>query len=116
MINPKNLTVKLIDFGFAKGVRPTGGVGRLEHTQYMITRWYRPLEIVLGIGYDGAVDVFALGALVMELYLGEEIFRSASNLDQLSWVVEICGYPKTWPQAIIKISQLGITFNSERQP
>jgi len=37
----------------------------------MITRWYRPLEIVLGIGYDGAVDVFALGALVMELYLGE---------------------------------------------
>jgi hypothetical protein len=68
------------------------------------------------LGYDASADVFALGALVMELYQGEEIFRSASNLDQLYWVLEICGYPSTWPQAIIKMSQLGVLYNAKKQP
>lgn len=80
----------------------------------MITRWYRPLEIVLNLPYDGKSDIFALGALLLELYLGEEVFRSASNLDQLYWIIEICGYPSGWNQAIQKMNQLGISINSNK--
>lgn len=82
LIDPSNLAIKLIDFGFATQVNQYG-----PNTQYMITRWYRPLEIVLNLPYDGKADIFALGALLLELYLGEEIFRSASNLDQLYWII-----------------------------
>ena len=46
MINPLTREVKLIDFGFAKKT------GREKNTDYMVTRWYRPLEIVLGLQYN----------------------------------------------------------------
>lgn len=45
MIDPHTLTAKLIDFGFAKYQDPN------KCTGYMVTRWYRPLEIVLGLSY-----------------------------------------------------------------
>lgn len=109
LIDPATLSIKLIDFGFAIQLNPY-----VPLTQYMITRWYRPLEIVLGLPYDTKADVFALGALVMELYQGEEIFRSASNLDQLYWVLDICGYPSIWPQAIIRMTQLGVHFDPKK--
>lgn len=111
LVDPSTLAIKLIDFGFAIKINPYS-----QHTQYMITRWYRPLEIVLTLPYDAKSDIFALGALILELYKGEEIFRSSSNIDQLYWILDICGYPTTWPQAIIKMSQLGIKFNSKKQP
>lgn len=65
MIDPNTLKVKLIDFGFAKSFSNFA-----QHTQYMITRWYRPLEVVLYLNYDGKSDIFALGALILELYEG----------------------------------------------
>ena len=38
LIDPKTLRIKLIDFGFAIRINPYA-----SNTQYMITRWYRPL-------------------------------------------------------------------------
>lgn len=38
LVDPSTLTIKLIDFGFATRINPYS-----QHTQYMITRWYRPL-------------------------------------------------------------------------
>lgn len=61
MINPQTLQIKIIDFGFAKYKDPQCCTG------YMVTRWYRPLEIVLGLPYDQKVDIFALGAVFLEL-------------------------------------------------
>jgi serine/threonine protein kinase len=46
----------------------------------MVTRWYRPLEIVLGLRYNEKVDVFAVGAIFLELLHGREIFQSQSNM------------------------------------
>lgn len=31
----------------------------------MVTRWYRPLEVVLGLRYNEKVDVFAVGAILL---------------------------------------------------
>lgn len=68
LIDPITLNVKLIDFGFARELQQHGSHrygGSAIYTQYMITRWYRPLQIVLGLGYDERVDIFALGALLI---------------------------------------------------
>lgn len=65
LIDPLTLNIKLIDFGFATPINPYA-----HNTQYMITRWYRPLEIVLNLPYDAKADIFALGALILELYQG----------------------------------------------
>lgn len=62
LINPETLKIKLIDFGFAKSYNSE------KNTNYMVTRWYRPLEIVLGLNYDLKADIFSLGALLLELY------------------------------------------------
>ena len=29
----------------------------------MVTRWYRPLEVVLGLSYNEKIDVFAAGVI-----------------------------------------------------
>jgi serine/threonine protein kinase len=61
----------------------------------------------LNLPYDLKVDVFALGALLLELYLEKEVFRSASNLDQLYWIVNICGYP-AWSPAVMKMREIRV--------
>lgn len=81
LIDPATLHVKIIDFGFANENR-----NHNMNTQYMVTRWYRSLEIVLDLPYDFKADIFALGAMILELYLGEEVFKSSSNIDQLYWI------------------------------
>lgn len=37
----------------------------------MVTRWYRPLEVVLGLSYNEKIDVFAAGAVFLELLIGQ---------------------------------------------
>lgn len=59
LIDPDTLNIKLIDFGFAKLSNTP------NNTNYMVTRWYRPLEIVLNLPYNEKVDVFAVGALIL---------------------------------------------------
>jgi len=98
-------TIKLIDFGLARHVhnnkRPlTGGV---------CTRWYRPPEILFGAEYYGSsVDVWSVGCILAELFLGDVIFKglgmydnNKNNEDQLSKIFGIRGTPneENWPQA-----------------
>ena len=54
-----------MDFGFAKHK------GQTQDTGYMVTRWYRALEVVLGLPYDEKIDVFAAGAILLELIIGK---------------------------------------------
>ena len=102
LIDPENLNIKLIDFGFAKHNNSH------INTNYMVTRWYRPLEIVLSLPYNQKVDVFAAGALILQLYLGSEIFRSSSNINQFYWIVNICGYPYSWTKAKDTINKMSL--------
>lgn len=62
----------MIDFGSAREIEDSNG-GQL--TDYVGTRWYRAPELLLGSkGYDQAVDVFAVGCIMAELYLGRPLF------------------------------------------
>ena len=90
--------IKLADFGLAKDFKKSRGG---SHTEYVATRWYRAPELVLRQpNYDQSVDVFALGCIMAELYLGRPLFPGVSEADQLTRIITILGTPsqQDWPE------------------
>jgi len=43
-------------------------------TPYLVSRFYRAPEIVLGLKYDSAIDTWALGTCLFELFAGKVMF------------------------------------------
>ena len=96
-IKPKNLInhtkrgIVLIDFGLAKEFKKNRGGNQ---TEYVSTRWYRAPELILrSQTYSESVDIFALGCIMAELYLGRPIFPGISESDQLTRIVTVLGTP-----------------------
>ena len=57
MLIKKDGTLKLADFGLSRFVQEKG-----EYTNKVITRWYRPPELLLGAqAYGPAVDMWSVG-------------------------------------------------------
>ena len=78
-MSENNMPLKLADFGLAKEVKRTRGGA---HTEYVSTRWYRAPELALrSANYDQGVDVFALGCIMAELFLGRPLFPGVSESD-----------------------------------
>ena len=67
--------LKLADFGLTREVRLSG-----KFTEYVSTRWYRAPELVLKAqAYGKPVDIFALGAMMAELFIGRPVFPGRSE-------------------------------------
>lgn len=92
-VKPENILVskmgivKLCDFGFA---RTLAGPGE-AYTDYVATRWYRAPELLVGdANYGKAVDLWAIGCLLVEMLTGNPLFPGDSDIDQLyhitSWL------------------------------
>ena len=78
-LGAQKMQLKLADFGLAKDLSESGQGG---HTDYVSTRWYRAPELLLrSSNYTQAVDIFALGCIMAELYLGRPIFPGNSESD-----------------------------------
>ena len=91
--------LKLADFGLAKDFKANRG----NHTDYVSTRWYRAPELVLrSKKYSEKVDIFALGCIMAELFLGRPIFPGTSESDQLTRIVTVLGAPtrQEWPEGL----------------
>jgi serine/threonine protein kinase len=73
------IALKLADFGLCKDFKRNRGGA---HTEYVATRWYRAPELVIkSQNYDQSVDIFALGCIMAELYLGRPLFPGSSETD-----------------------------------
>lgn len=79
-------SIKIIDFGSACHEQQT------LYT-YIQSRFYRSPEVILGLPYSSAIDMWSLGCIAAELFLGLPIFPGASNYDQISRIVETIGMP-----------------------
>ncbi|KAJ0411981.1 hypothetical protein ATCC90586_009938 [Pythium insidiosum] len=76
--------VKVVDFGSAC----------LENEtvySYIQSRFYRSPEVLLGIPYTGAIDVWSLGCIAVEMFLGLPLFPGVSEHDQLRLIEETLG-------------------------
>ncbi|RCK54356.1 Serine/threonine-protein kinase BUR1 [Candida viswanathii] len=99
--------LKIADFGLARvyhgsaprlGMGPGGG--EKSYTGLVVTRWYRPPEILLGERkYTTAVDIWGIGCVFAELFTGKPILVGKTDADQAKIVFELLGSPLTWADA-----------------
>lgn len=101
-IKPNNLLiaadgeVKLADFGLARSF--SDPYARM--TANVITRWYRPPELLFGARhYSGAVDVWSVGLVFAELIIRSPYLPGNSELDQIALISRQIGTPteEVWP-------------------
>jgi serine/threonine protein kinase len=84
---------RLIDFGSA-GFETS--CGALLKGQYAQTRFYRAPEILLGLPLSGAVDMWGVGCVGMELLLGLPLIPGCDEHDMMQRMVVLFGYPPEW--------------------
>ena len=83
-LKPENLlcyhqTLKIADFGLAREIDSSP-----PFTDYVSTRWYRAPEILLrSTNYSPSIDIFAVGAIMAELYTMRPLFPGSSEIDQI---------------------------------
>ncbi|KAG2447882.1 hypothetical protein HYH02_007338 [Chlamydomonas schloesseri] len=83
---------KLCDFGFARNMLSGRPDMQERLSSYVVTRWYRAPEILVGDKYGMASDVWALGCTLAELSNGGlPLLPGTSSLDQLARIMRCCG-------------------------
>ncbi|XP_041373002.1 dual specificity tyrosine-phosphorylation-regulated kinase 1B-like isoform X2 [Gigantopelta aegis] len=86
LCNPKRSAIKIVDFG------SSCQLGQRIY-QYIQSRFYRSPEVLLGIPYDLAIDMWSLGCILVEMHTGEPLFAGANEFDQMMKIVEVIGMP-----------------------
>ncbi|CAJ1071868.1 homeodomain-interacting protein kinase 1-like isoform X1 [Xyrichtys novacula] len=79
--------VKVIDFGLAEDVS-AATVGSNIQTQP-----YRAPEILLGLPYTEAIDMWSLGIMAACMYLGYFLYPGLTEFDMMRFIVETQGPP-----------------------
>ncbi|KAF8201411.1 kinase-like domain-containing protein [Pholiota molesta] len=105
-----NGTLRIADFGLARTYatsvanappNATSRTGRdRRYTNCVVTRWYRPPELLLGArNYGGEVDMWGIGCVLGEMFQRKPILPGTSDLDQLEKIFSLCGSPNqhNWP-------------------
>jgi serine/threonine-protein kinase PRP4 len=85
LVDARRTTLKLADFGSAMFM------DEVEVTPYLVTRFYRAPEIMLGLRYDTAIDMWSVGCTLYEIYTGKILFPGHSNNDMLRLIQEVKG-------------------------
>ncbi|KAL2168610.1 hypothetical protein VTG60DRAFT_7096 [Thermothelomyces hinnuleus] len=101
-IKPNNLLiaadgeVKLADFGLARSFADPGR----RMTANVITRWYRPPELLFGARhYGGAVDIWSVGMVFAELIIRAPFLAGNTEVEQIALICKHVGTPteENWP-------------------
>lgn len=89
LVNDKFSKVKICDFGSAMSH------GEVEETPYLVSRFYRAPEVILGLRYDYAMDLWAVGCVIFEVFTGKILFPGKTNNEMLKLMMEVKGaFPK----------------------
>lgn len=89
LIDPSTGVLKLCDFGSAKQI-----VKGEQNVSYICSRYYRAPELIFGsTAYTVAADVWSVGCVAAELFLGQPIFPGESTVDQMVEIIKVLGTP-----------------------
>lgn len=81
---------------------------------YIQSRFYRAPEIILGMTYDTAIDMWSFGCILAELYTGIPIFPGETEQEQLACIMEILNVPDNY--IIDRCSRRKLFFDSNNRP
>ncbi|KAG6451614.1 cyclin-dependent kinase 6 [Manduca sexta] len=102
-LKPHNLLVtsagrvKVADFGLAKTYDT-----EMKLTSVVVTLWYRPPEVLLGVSYNTAVDVWSCACVLAQLHSRRALLPGAADTDQLHRIFRLIGRPprEQWPENV----------------
>ncbi|KAL9714610.1 U4/U6 small nuclear ribonucleoprotein prp4 [Leucoagaricus gongylophorus] len=104
LVNEQKTLVKLCDLGSASDAAEN------EITPYLVSRFYRAPEIIFGIPYDAALDIWSIGCTLYELYTGKILFPGRSNNQMLLLMMELKG---RFNSKMIKKAKFGDVYFDE---
>lgn len=83
----ENCDLKICDFGLARLQEP-------QMTGYVSTRYYRAPEIMLSWQrYGHKVDLWSVGCIVAEMFLGRPLFPGTDHINQFYLITDLLGNP-----------------------
>lgn len=85
LVNENKMQLKLSDFGSASHISDN------EITPYLVSRFYRAPEIIIGMNYDYGIDMWSVACTLYELYTGKILFPGKTNNEMLKLMQEIKG-------------------------
>lgn len=85
LVNDTKTLLKLCDLGSASFLH------EMEITPYLVSRFYRAPEIILGQAYDCSIDVWSTGCTLYELATGKILFPGRTNNHMLLLMQELRG-------------------------
>lgn len=85
LVNEKKNILKLCDFGSA------GKIDENEPTPYLVSRFYRAPEIILGITYKHSIDIWSAACTMYEMATGKIMFTGSSNNKMLKCFMDLKG-------------------------
>ncbi|KAL3089210.1 hypothetical protein niasHT_021154 [Heterodera trifolii] len=93
LVNETKMLLKLCDFGSACHV------GDAEPAPYLVSRFYRAPEIMLGLPYDFGIDLWSVAVTLYEVYTGKIMFPGKSNNQMLKFMMDLRG---KFPNKVIR--------------
>lgn len=90
LVNEQRNVLKICDLGTAID-RSDAATAHNQLTPYLVSRFYRAPEIILGMPYDSGVDMWSIGCTLYEMYTGKILFTGDSNNQMLKAIMEIRG-------------------------
>jgi len=87
LLNPRTTVVKICDFGSAKILGNT-------NVSYIGSRYYRAPELILqSSSYTHTVDIWSVGCIISELFLGVPLFMGNTASEQIIRIMKLLGPP-----------------------
>ncbi|OJD14738.1 CMGC/CDK protein kinase [Emergomyces pasteurianus Ep9510] len=100
LINNKGI-LQIADFGLARPYDEPppqagkgGGEAVREYTTLVVTRWYRPPELLLHLRkYTTAIDMWGVGCVFGEMFKGKPILAGSTDINQAYLIFSLVGTP-----------------------
>ncbi|KAG1148219.1 hypothetical protein G6F37_002971 [Rhizopus arrhizus] len=96
LVSESRNTLKLCDLGSASDASDN------TITPYLVSRFYRAPEIMLGLNYDYAIDIWSVGCTLYELFTGKILFPGRNNNQMLKHIMELKG---RFPNRLLRKAQ-----------
>lgn len=107
LAHPMHSEIKVIDFG-------SSCFENEKVYTYIQSRFYRSPEVILGMSYGIAIDMWSVGCILAELYTGYPIFPGENEQEQLACIMEVFGPPEK--HLIEKSTRKKLFFDSMGKP